>query len=445
MQGQSLTFSHHDILTKATVDAAKMSVQAILTFPCVDLAGDWIEPTGGDYAKHKAVPWTGLEHYRLKKGTKDELVYPDDPNAGKPIVAGWARESLSEEGAPYAVEHKAFTIKGKRYVLPVGTTYYDENNRLSSQVFAMVQQDALPGVSLELSAPANYTPAVLKARSPLEPHRPAWRYDRWECHAWVNCAKPVNPHALVGKSVGNDALASILDKKQVVTGNGTNEPLHPLIFKSLARYAPEVNKSRVVVEKAVPQPDDTPVMGDAQPEEASVYDDAHEEQMESEQGTPTAQTAYDIAQMIVDVCAHAEERLGASEHVSGKRALLKELERLKVIAEKVIGVGDKVTADVGKGDGATGIDDEEEPEIEEDATEEDEEEPDKKMKAFRAPHRKVYAKAVKRFTAHEIAIAPVVNLPEEPQHEPGNSPEDIEAELKALRKFKKAQLLYGKG
>jgi len=444
----TLHFTHHEPIRPSAdlfkaVDAARMSVSAILTYPMVDLAGDYIEPSGGDFSVHKALPWIGLEHYRLKRGTKDELVYPDNPQAGKPIIAGWARESLSEPEAPYAVEHKAFTIKGKQYALPVGTSFYDPDNRLSSQVFAMIEQDALPGVSLELAAPKDYTPDVLKSHSPLEPHRPAWKYDRWECHAWVNCAKPVNPGALVSKSIHDDALACILDRRKIVTGNGTAEPLHPLILKSLVRYMPEADRSRVFVEKAMPT--ETPVMGDAAPEEATVYDDAHDEQQDEEKGTPTAQVAYDVAQMLVDVCTHAEERLQQSEHVSGKKALLKEIEHLKARAEKWISVGDKVTSDVGKGADATGnIDEEEEPEIDEDETEPDEDDDEKRMKAFRKPHRKVYMKSVRRFTAHEIATAPVVELHEPaPEPEPGNTPEDIEAELKALRKFRKAKRLYG--
>lgn len=474
MDAPALLFSAHKVISKATVDSDRMAVTAILTFPTFDLAGDYIEPEGGDYTRHKAQPWVGLEHYRLRKGTKDELVYPDHRDAGRPIVAGWARESLSDSDGydpdrDYAVKLKAFTIKGKKYNLPVGTSYYDPDNRLSSQVFSMVKADALPGVSLELAAPEGYTPTVLKARSPLEPHRPSWHYRKWDCHAWVNCAKPVNPGALVGKSQINDALASILSRGKVENGNGDLERLHPLILKSFSQYVPVPNKSRVVVEKAM-HDQSGPPMGDPTPDEPSVYDDANDEQ--TPQGPHTAQTAYDGAQMLVDIATHLEERLKASEHVGGKKAMMKHLEKIKALAEGMIGVGDKVTADVGKGDGATGeIDEEEDADLEDDDMEPDDEDdgeeegddeeedgpPKKKkgkgaLKAFRNPKRAWALKSlmrapITRFSAEDIAAAPeVLVIPEPPAapvYEEGNTPEDLARLEKAKRKFRKAQLLYG--
>lgn len=459
MDATALLFTNHEPfrpdskLFKA-VDEARMSVTAILTYPIVDLAGDYIEPSGGRYERHKAFPWCGLEHYRLKKGTRDELVYPDDPDAGRPLISGWLRESLSDSDGydpakHYTVKTREFSIKGQKHLLPVGTIYYDRDNKLSNQVFAMVRQDALPAVSLELAAPSGYRPKVLKAQSPLEPHRPAWHYERWDMSGLVNCARPVNPGALVSKSIHDDALASILDRRKIVTDQGTTEELHPLILKSLTRYIPDAKPSKVVggftAEKAMPAPPQLDnQMGDTTPDEPSVYDDAHDDEMDNQQGTPTAQVAYDGAQMVMDVVTHLEERLQKSEHVSGRKEMMNLLEELRAFAEKSIGVGDKVTADVSRGDDATGnLDDVDEPDIEEDDTEPDEDDPEKRMKAHRAPHRKVYFKSIKRFTAAEIAAAPVVELPEP---DPGPSPAELvetakKAQLLKLLRIQKRELL----
>lgn len=447
MDAPVIQFSHFPFVTKATVDAARMCATAILTYPIVDLAGDYIAPTGGDYARHKAVPWVGLEHYRLKKGTKGEVCYPDHADAGRPIVAGWARESLSEDDGTYSVEFKQFTIKGQKHTLPVGTTFYDADNRLSNQVFAMVKQDALPGVSLELQAPDGYTPKILKAKSPLEPHRPAWQYDRWECHAWVSCAKPVNPGALVTKSVHDDALASILSRGKVSTDQGSSESLHPLILKSLARYLPE-GKSKAVVggfsaEKAMPF-DQTGGMDDDKPDEPTVYDDAHEDQVGDEQGTPTARAAYNAAQMCMDLCGQIQTDLEGSEHKSGKKAVLKLCEQLEAMAHKAIAIGDKVVADLGGDEGESNFDSEDDDDVEDDATETDDEDDEKRMKARRAPHRQIYFKAIKRFTAREVKEAPVVELPEPaPEPEPGNGPDDIERLKKARERRRRLKFLHG--
>lgn len=392
--------THFPLLAKAAVDTGRLSVVAPLTYPVIDLAGDYVAPGGGDFAPHQdAGAWVGLEHWRYKKGTRAEIVQPDDPEAGRPVVAGWARESLRDPDAPYAVELKSFVIKGKSYDLPIGTTFYDPDNRLSAQVFALVERGGLPGVSLEFDAPAGYVPTVLKAKSPLEPHRPAWRFDRWDCHGWVNCARPVNPGALVAKSLALDPLRSVL-----AAGKIGSEVLHPVICKSLARYAPEPNRSRVTVEKAMP--DTAALRDDTAPTEPTVYDDAHAEAAD-EMGTPTAQAAYNIAQMLVDACTHGEELLKKGEHVQGRKMLLRELEKIKAQAEKLIGIGDKVASDVGLGDDATGELPEDDAEVEEDAAEPDEEDEEKRMKAFRKPERRPYRKGLVRpFSKEEIAAAP---------------------------------------
>lgn len=419
------------LIAKARVDASRLSVVAPLTYPCVDLDGDYVAPDGGNFDPHKSAgAWVGLEHWRYRKGLRTEIVQPDDPLAGRPVIVGYARESLDDPDGEYAVELKQFNIKGIGAVaLPVGTTYYDPDNKLSAQVFALIEREALPGVSLEFDAPDGYKPTVLQAKSLRNPDRPAWRFDKWNCHGWVNCARPVNPGALVAKSQVNDKLKSILSVGKIGT-----ETVHPMLFKAFAAHVPAPNRSTVRVEKAMDEP--TNAFDDP-----TVYDDAHDELSGEEEGTPTAQAAYDAAQMLVDVCERIKDGLKKSEHVQGKKQLMKLCDQVEAMAEKFIATGDKVTSDVCMGENATGELSEDDDEVEEGATEPDEEDPDKAMKAFRAPHRKIYRKSLIRpFTRQQIADAPVIQLKSDKDED---DPADLEREARAERKFKKYKWLYG--
>jgi len=207
-------------------DTRRLSVESVLTFPTHDLAGDWVVPEGLDFSLHEQDPSIDLEHARTHiKG------YP----------VAWARESLGKPGAPYAVEMVPLNCAGEGepeewHTLPVGTSYFDPSDRIGSQTFALVEQGALPAVSLEFqTVPGAFTPL---GRSPLE-NRPAYHFEKASVLKWTLCAVPVNPGALhVAKSVSLVplSLAQVLQDGRVNVG-GRWEPLHPVIRKALSGTA----------------------------------------------------------------------------------------------------------------------------------------------------------------------------------------------------------------
>jgi hypothetical protein len=462
--------TRHAVVRKAVADTRTLSVKAALTFPLYDLAGDWVEPSGCDFSSHRRDPWVDLEH------------------TGRRV--GWARKSLSAAGSPYSVELSTQTLDdGTRCTLPFGTTYFDPSDRVSSQVFALVAQDALPGVSLEFRPVPGFCKS-LGRRSPLEA-RDAMRFDRADVVRWTHCATPVNAGALtVVKSLRSPVppeLAKVLSDNRVA-GEVLCEPIR----KALAAYTTPrkaivaggfsavVMKAREPYQGAYPG-DKCPECGEppksacrcirndrfcpnghvwerleggepalldkahgsvvkayggmtlaaaeqkrrtwlrvekkAMDETETAYDAAADtgatdtapaEDTEG-QATPTAQAAYDVAQMLRDACEHAKDRVQQSEHTAGKKKLTKLCDAIEALIEKFTATGDMVAADVG-GDGDMDEDDDE-PEVEAEATEPDDEDGGV-MKAFRAPHRRVYRKAVKRFTLAEVAKGTTVTKAE---------------------------------
>lgn len=234
---------------KSRVDARALSVTSLLSVPEPDLAGDIVRPDGLDWTLHRRDPALDLEHGRTGVGG---------------LTVAWARESLSQPGAPYSVKYKS--LPGQPCPLPVGVSYFDPNDRISSQVFALVERDALPGVSLEFHPVRGCMKSL--GRSPLE-DRDAYEFTAARVVRWTHCATPVCPHALTfTKSLPPAVQVPEALVKILRDGRVGSEVLLPVIRKALAHHLP-VTPARVVVDKAMPmnQPD-------VEDPQASVYDDA---------------------------------------------------------------------------------------------------------------------------------------------------------------------------
>lgn len=391
-------------------DTSKLTFTSLLSYPCTDLAGDYVSTSGCDFTPHKADPAIDLEHRR----------HPQIK--GMPVA--WARESLSEPGAPYSVEMVALDFGADaeppgRHVVPVGTEFFDKSCKVSMQVFALREQGVLPASSLEFSL----VPGCYKAIgwSDLE-NREAYHFDRVRVHRWTVCEKGVNPGALlVGKSVPStqvpSPLGKILQDRRVNVG-GRYEPLHGLILKALLPADTHAKRSTVRVEKG---------MYDETPDELETQDEAMadaplEPDGDEAPAKPTVQAHYDVAQGLTDLIAAAEAALEASEHVKGKQFLTKKLDQIRALAEDVKAMGDKIDGELsgGKGepDGDEASEDDSEPiggEIETDD--------DGVMKGLRP----VYRKAIKRVTFAEIQKAPrrpVESAPQQNDDDEGLSPQE---------------------
>jgi hypothetical protein len=369
------------------VDPSRLAVTAALTYPVTDRAGDYVEPAGIDWAVHKADPWVGLEHYRHKGGAW-VLPGPGDDHL-PPVTVGTARHP---DTGKYAVELKAMP-EGS---IPFGTTYFDPHDRLSSQTFRLVEDGTLEGVSIEFTLRKGYYREL--GPSPLEA-RPAYHVSACTGLGWVHCATPVNPGALLLKSLPPHAEKAI---RVVQTGRVGAEPAHPLILKSLSRFAP-AGKSNTVTSGYAAAPvrkamDEQALDPAYDPEETTPEADAPA----GGGSTPTVQALYQLAQSLTDLKSQVEELLAGSEHVKGRKYAQKLLADLDGTVEDAAEMAAKIEAELGANADAEPDAEAEEPEpdIADDDTEPDDE---GVLKAIR--RRPAVFKAIRRFTLAEVRKA----------------------------------------
>lgn len=396
------------VVFKSSVDTRALTSTAVLSYPEPDLAGDIVVPEGMDFSPHARDPRVDIEHRR----------HPDFGDA----TVGWARTTCKAPGGYYTVRPVLLECEQKAIrPLPVATTHFDPNDRLEVQAFALVERDILPAVSVEFIP--DMTVAKSLGRSPIE-RRDAYQFNRCQVVRYTLCAKGVCPSALVAKSA-YDPLRSVLS-----VGRIGDEPLHDTIKKALAHYLP--GKSSTVTSGYVEKADMDPY-GCAPAVDAPVDTPAPEE--EESGATPTAQCAYDAAQMLKDCAQNIRESVGQSEHKAGKKKMLGLADKLDAEAERCMAIGDQVAADV-ETDGDMDAEDDE-PDVEADDTEPDED--DGVMKGMKKPKRIRYLKALKRiFTLAEIKKAEEAK-PAPPVVET-DSPEVLAAldrELKLLRRDKR--------
>ncbi len=365
-------------VTKAVADARAMSVTAVLTYPGEDLVGDIVHADGLDFAPHANNPG------RLPNNPRGPWV--DLEHNGQCV--GWARKSLSRPGSPYAVETMNVAHGGGNHLLPVGTTYFDPNDALSSQVFRLVAEDALPGVSLEFRPVPHQFKALGRGKAG---NALAYEYHRGDVVRWCHCAQPVNEGATVVKALGaptaTDRLLSALSAKRV-----GSEPMHPVIYKSLSQYVPQRRLHRV--EKAMdPNEPAQTAYDDAAPVEDTPADDAG--------ASPTAMAANNLAQGITDLCEQVRADLSKGEHVKGRKAIGKILDGIESYVEDAVKAAKMVESDLSDKSADDAGDDAEEPaEPEVDAADLEPDE-DGTLKCF-SPTVK---KALKRYTFQQVTKA----------------------------------------
>jgi hypothetical protein len=414
----------------AGVDTSKMTSRAVLSFPVEDIAGDYVEPSGLDWTLHKSQPFIDLEHSR----TPDVKSHP----------VAWARGSLSKPGAPYAVEYVNLNCAGEGeapefHSLPVGTNYFDPSDRISTQVFSLVEQDILPGVSLEFLPVANCFKAIgrttLERRPSLPDPGAAYHFTKARVVRWTICQSPVNGGALSilksatpGKSSSTQvpATAGKILRDNRVNVAGKWEPLHDYIRKALMQAGAESPKRTIVrVEKAM-NPDEVDATLDTA--NAAVVEDA----LPPDDGGPAhngVTALYNHAQAIADACDQLESDLETTDSAELFREGKKMCEMARALAEKVKASGDKHDAKLQAMKGGK----EEEPEAEGEAEEAEkpadmEEDEDGTFKAVRRVYQPILKAArAKRFRMADLSHAEGAEV-KKATGEPELTPEQ-EAEL----------------
>jgi len=405
-----------------SIDADKLTVTEVLTYPETDKAGDFVHPDGGNFAPHQSNPWVGLEHFRWHKSERDTWVYPDEAGATEePVVIAWARDSLADPDGKYTVRMTDLTLKGDKVRLPVATSYFDPSDKLSMQVFALVADDTLPGVSMEFkpAKPSLSDGRMLKSYRTLGPspieNRPALEIFRWDFHGFVHCRTPVNGGAL---TVLPDKLI-----KAVQIGKIGSEAMHPLLLKSMAAVIP--SRRYFAVNNTINKADMLP---DQSLAETSVYDEvagdagSGEGSQTSPSEYPTADGLYAFGQALKDACMAASEVKG--EHKKGMKAIRKLCEKVDAIVQEALATAENVEQDLGdEADAEIEATEDEAAEVETDVDDEG------IIKAL--PQRLKLLLKAQRFKLSEIQAA-----------EAGNTPEDVARMAKSARKYKRAKAIY---
>ena len=307
-QKKSLHFAQFDgRRVLKSIDARRMSVQSVLSFPTVDYAGDIVIPAGGKWDDR---PYVNREH-------NETIGFGD-------------------------VEMKSLTGEG---VVPVGTSYFNQADPLANQVFRLIQDGVMTGVSIE------FKPIVYKSlghKSAIE-NRDAMRFEKWRGLGWAHCFQPVHPDARVLLPEIEDAVGKAIRIEQ--SGKLGSENLLPIVKKSLSAFAQRLRpKTKTFrVEKAV-MDDQSQMFDQTEGNDMAGQQTAAEPEQEQGQPTyPTAAAGYDFAQALLDACSALESAIESAEHVDGREKLLKLCDTIKTVAEDANQIASDVETELGGG------------------------------------------------------------------------------------------------
>jgi hypothetical protein len=402
------------LVRKATTDPTAMTAEYVVSFPCDDLAGDYVEPAGLDPAVHKSLrAWVGLEHYRQSADGSEWVLPGPRDNHLSPVVVGTA---FGPDGN-YSLQVKAMPEGPVAF----GKTWFAKT-RLGEQTYRLVEDGTLQGTSVEFTLrKGQYTE---RGRSPLE-DRPAYHVRSADLLGWVHCATPVNPGALtLTKSLPAHAEQA---RRVVELGRVGSDPAHPLILKALSRFVPAGKPTTVTGGYAAPRlekaMDDT-----AAPAMDPAYETEPDAAPAAGGSTPTVQALYQLAQGLQDMKAQVEEMLAGSEHVKGKKFATKLLADLDATVEDATEMAAKIEAELGQTEAEPAGDEEPaepEPDIAADDTDPDD---DGVLKCI--ARRPAVFKAIRRFTLAEVRKAAPVTAPEAT---PEPAADDLVAQFAALQ------------
>lgn len=196
LKGAAAPVASPVIASKPHVDLGTMSVRAVLTTRSPDRQGDIVDPTGGDFGEHRVNPVVLFHHgkdHRLPIGKAE------DPDGN------------------YTVQ----LVKAADGHLLLGTTYFSQNNKFANDVFGLVAEDILRGVSIGFDPSADADSVEELGVSPVL-DRPALHFKSWKLLEYS--------HTPIG--VNRDALTVAVHKSL----DGSKK-LHPLLEKALIPLA----------------------------------------------------------------------------------------------------------------------------------------------------------------------------------------------------------------
>lgn len=318
-------FASPALAEPGVVNRGEMSVECVLTTRSRDRQGDIVEPAGCDWSEHEINPVVMFHH---GKDHHLPIGKAEDPD-GNYTVRLDARNRL------------------------VGKTYFSQSDRFAGDVFGLVAENILRGVSVGFDpaddGPRQKSVEVLGESPVLD--RPAMRFKAWKLLEYS--------HTPIG--VNRDALTTVVRK----AWDGSRK-MHPLLLKSLEPLAAPrratVTGGFARVEKAMPQPGDeyddpmAPEMGAEMGAEDPVTDAGMDQPADGP--TPSVKTILDGAQGLRDLCEQLTAGMKMSEHSKARKYVSKMCAELDQTATDLEGFAEKIQAELS---GATPGDDDGEP------------------------------------------------------------------------------------
>ena len=301
------------VAEKPVVSKRDMSVTCVLTTPAPDRQGDIVVPAGADFSEHRINPVVLFHHGKGQNGHLP-IGKAEDRNGNYTV-----RLTKGQDGQDRLV----------------GTTHFSQSNRFAQDVFGLVAEDILRGVSVGFDprddGPRNQKSVEVLGDSPTL-DRPALKFNRWTLLEYSHTPIGVNREALTV------AVNKALDGSRVI---------HPSLLKYLQPYA--APRKTVVatggalprVEKAMPQPDDDMDAMDSAPGDVGMADDIPAEDAGTEtaatgpEPTASVKTLMDLSQSLLDACEQAELAIAGGEHIKARKKAAKFCADLKRMAAEV--------------------------------------------------------------------------------------------------------------
>lgn len=309
---------------KPHVDPSAMSVTAILTTRTPDRQGDIVDPEGGDFSEHRTNPVVMFHHgkqYKLPIGKAED------------------------RNGNYTVR----MVKSADGPVLVGTTHFAQSSRFAQDVFGLVAEDILRGVSIGFD-PLEGSEYIEKLGVSPVLERPALHFKGWKLLEYSHTPLGVN----------RDALTVAVQK--ALDGSRKLEPSLLKFLQPMAAPRKTVVAVRLPVEKAMPMPaqagqdEDEDQQPLPEGEDEQGFDPATDSpdddpnlppnyagnQGQDEEMPPTVQTLTDGAQGLLDLCSAIEAGMKKSEHMKGRKYAGKLCADLKKTAAEVSSFADKI-------------------------------------------------------------------------------------------------------
>lgn len=314
---------------KPNVDKGKMSVTAVLTTRTPDRQGDVIDPLGGDFSEHETNPVVMFHHGKEHKLPIGKAEDRDGNYTVRLVKARDCSDAL------------------------VGTTHFAQSNRFANDVFGLVAEDVLRGVSIGFDPLSDPDSVEELGRSPTL-KRPALHFKGWKLLEYSHTPLGVNRDALTV------AVQKALDGSRV---------MHPKLLQYLRPMAAPHRKivpaSYPTVRKAMDDENDPDMDQDAGAGQdtgevdgsmdagfdPTTDDPGMDPDLKGQEGyanpdesapPPTVQALMDGSQGMLDLCAAIETSMQQSEHLKGRKYAAKLCAELRKTAGDAKKMADKI-------------------------------------------------------------------------------------------------------